>query len=156
MNSRQIHLPTRWQDGQAMVEFSLAIMVFLALLMGIFDVGRAIYMYNGVSEASRDIARRTSIYPYPGIGADNTLGSSLETLAVIDTQRGIVPGMVPLTSADFDCVDISGAPSTNNTCGSGDAQDYVRVTVKASYEPITLFGLTGPITLSSTSTVAIP
>lgn len=149
---------TRWQRGQALVEFSLSIVIFIALLMGIFDAGRAIFLYNGVSEASREIARRTSIYPYSGIGGSNYLGSSLETLAVVNTQKALVPGMAPLSTGapDFECVDIAGDTSTNNTCGSGDAQDYVRVTVRATYKPVTLFGFTGPITLSATSTVAIP
>jgi hypothetical protein len=126
--------------------------------MGIFDVGRAIFMYNGVSEAARDIARRTSVYPYSGIGGSNYLGSSLETQAVINTHKSLVPGMTPLSTGapDFECVDIAGNPSTNNTCGSGDAQDYVRVTVHATYKPVTLLGIGGPITLSATSTVAIP
>ncbi len=146
------------QRGQALVEFSLAIVIFIVMLMGIFDVGRAIFMYNGVSEASREIARRTSVYPYSGIGGSNYLGSSLETQAVIATQQKLVPAMATLStgSPDFECVDIAGVPSTNNTCGSGDAQDYVRVTVKAIYQPVTLLGIAGPITLSSTSTVAIP
>ena len=44
--------------------------------------------------------------------------------------------MAPLSTGapDFECVDIAGDPSTNNTCGSGDAQDYVRVTVRATYQ----------------------
>jgi Flp pilus assembly protein TadG len=143
--------------GQALVEFSLSITIFIVMLMGIFDLGRAIFMYNGVSEASRDIARRTSVYPYSGIGGADYLGSSLETQAVISTQEGLVPGMTPLSAGapDFECVDIDGNPSLNDTCGSGAAQDYVRVTVKATYSPITLLGITGPITLSATSTVAI-
>lgn len=158
MTSRRFLPGTPSHRGQALVEFSLAITIFIVMLMGIFDLGRAIFMYNGVSEAARDIARRTSVYPYAGLGGSNYLGSSLESQAVIATQRGLVPGMTPLSAGapDFECVDIAGNPSTNDTCGSGDAQDYVRVTVKASYEPITLLGLAGPITLSSTSTVAIP
>ena len=159
MSGRWYPRGTRVGRGQALVEFSLAIVVFLVILMGIFDLGRAIFMYNGVSEAARDIARRTAVYPYGGIGGSNYLGSSLETQSVISTQRGLVPGMVPLSagSPDFECVDIAGNPSTNNTCGSGDAQDYVRVTVKAVYSPVTpLVSLAGPITLSSTSTVAVP
>jgi Flp pilus assembly protein TadG len=44
-------------EGQALVEFSIAIIVFLLLLMAVFDFGRGIYMYNGVSEAARDVAR---------------------------------------------------------------------------------------------------
>lgn len=157
MNKPHRRRPVR--RGQALVEFSLAITVFLGMLMGVFDLGRAIFAYNGVSEAARDIARRTSVYPYSGLGGSNYLGSSLETQAVIATQRGLVPGMQPLSNGapDFECVDIAGNPSVNNTCGSGDAQDYVRVTVKAVYNPVTpLVSLIGPITLSSTSTVAVP
>jgi Flp pilus assembly protein TadG len=148
----------RIERGQALVEFSLSILIFIVMLMGIFDVGRAIFMYNGVSEAARDIARRTSVYPYSGIGGSNYLGSSLETQSVINTHKSLVPGMTPLSTGapDFECVDIAGDPSTNNTCGSGDAQDYVRVTVHGTYQPVTLLGITGPITLSATSTVAIP
>jgi Flp pilus assembly protein TadG len=158
MSTIAMELRRRLQSGQALVEFSLSILVFIVLLMGIFDAGRAIFMYNGVSEASREIARRTSVYPYSGIGGSNYLGSSLETQATMNAQRQLVPGMLPLSTGapDFECVDIAGAMSTNNTCGSGDAQDYVRVTVKATYNPVTLLGFTGPITLSSTSTVAIP
>jgi Flp pilus assembly protein TadG len=159
MNGRRLRAAGGARRGQALVEFSLAIVTFLVILMGIFDLGRAVFMYNGVSEAARDIARRTAVYPYSGIGGSNYLGSSLETQGVISTQRGLVPGLVPLSmgSPDFECVDIAGNPSTNNTCGSGDAQDYVRVTVKAVYSPVTpLVSLAGPITLSSTSTVAVP
>ena len=40
--------------GQALVEFALAITVFLLLMMAIVDFGRGIYMYNGVSQAAGD------------------------------------------------------------------------------------------------------
>lgn len=155
MTAHRRNLRERLQRGQALVEFSLSIIIFLVMLMGIFDVGRAIFMYNGVSEAAREIARRTSIYPYGGM---SVLGSSLETLAVVTTQRQLVPGMTPLVAGapDYACVDIEGNASTNDPCASGNTQDYVRVTVKASYQPITLLGITGPITLMSTSTVQIP
>jgi len=145
------------EGGQALVEFSLSILIFIVILMGIFDVGRAIYMYNGVSEAARDIARRTSIYPNPAIGlGNNYLGNSIQTRAVIDTHLAMVPGMAPVDRTNFECVDIAGDPSINDSCGSGEAQDYIRVTVHATYEPITLLGLAGPIDLSATSTVVVP
>ena len=55
------------QHGQALVEFSLAIIVFLVILMGVFDLGRGIFVYNGVSQAAREIARATAVHPYaPG------------------------------------------------------------------------------------------
>ena len=147
----------RRQHGQALVEFSLSIIIFLVLLMGIFDVGRAIFMYNGVAEASREIARRTSIYPYGGLSS-NPLGSSTQTAATIDTQVKLVPGMTrPVPGApSFECVDIEGNVITAYACASDVTQDYVRVTVQATYQPITLLGFTGPITLRSSSTVQIP
>ena len=146
--------------GQALVEFSLAITIFLVLLMGIFDMGRAIFAYNGVSEAAREIARRAAVYPYDAITAGNDdLGGSTQVRAVIDTQRSLVPGMADLApgSPDFECVDINGAPSTNSQCSTGDFKDFVKVTVTAVYQPITpLLGAFGPLTLSATSTASFP
>ena len=49
--------------GQALVEFALALPIFLMLMLAVFDLGRAIYMYNGVAEAARELARVTSVYP---------------------------------------------------------------------------------------------
>ena len=40
--------------GQALVEFALAVIPFLILLMGVIDIGRGIYTMNGTSEAARD------------------------------------------------------------------------------------------------------
>jgi Flp pilus assembly protein TadG len=155
---RGTHRGARWQRGQALVEFSLSIVIFLVMLMGIFDVGRAIFMYNGVSEAAREIARRTSVYPHGSIAGPEYLGASTQTQEAVATQRQLVPGMAVPTPGlpDFACVDIAGDASVNDPCASGDTQDYVRVTVSATYQPITLLGITGPITLQSTSTVAIP
>jgi Flp pilus assembly protein TadG len=132
--------------GQALVEFSLAIIVFLVMLMGVFDLGRGIYQYNGVSQAAREIARRTSTHTN-GVGG---FGQSSETLATIKVQRGLVPQMGP--SPTIECVDADGA-SAGTTCSSG---EYVRVTVTSSFTPISLLGLTGAFTLSSTSSVQVP
>ena len=43
--------PRLARRGQALVEFSLAIPVFLVMILGVFDLGRGIYMYNGLAEA---------------------------------------------------------------------------------------------------------
>jgi hypothetical protein len=146
--------------GQALVEFSLAIMVFLAMLMGIFDLGRAIFAYNGVSEAARDIARRAAVYPYNSLQAGTgDLGSSAQVRDTINTQLSLVPGMHDLVkgSPDFVCVDIEGNLSANPECSRGNYHDYVRVTVSADYHPITpLIGLFGPITITASSTASFP
>lgn len=152
------HLREKSRRGQALVEFSLSIIIFLVMLMGIFDLGRAIFMYNGVSEASREIARRAAVWPYQGLASTTQLGSSSYVRDTIATQKRLVPGMndVSVGGPDFECVDIAGNTSANSACGQGDFKDYVRVTVSANYQPITLLGMLGPITLKATSTVSFP
>jgi Flp pilus assembly protein TadG len=48
-----------------MVELALSLLVLLGLLLGILDLGRAIYMYNGVEQAEREIARVASVHSTP-------------------------------------------------------------------------------------------
>src|SRR6185312_16248181 len=43
--------------GQALVEFALVLPIFILLLVGIFDFGRAIYAYNTISNAAREAVR---------------------------------------------------------------------------------------------------
>ena len=140
------HVPTRRhrQGGQATVEFALSILVFLLMVIGLFDLGGGVYRYNAVSEAARDIARRTIVHT--GI----TLGQSAETLDTVAVHRRLIPGMGALV---FTCVDAAGAANGHVPCTSG---DYVRVTVSATYQPVVLLPISGPVTLSSSATMRIP
>jgi hypothetical protein len=47
----------RERHGQTLVEFALILPIFILLLVGIFDFGRAIYAYNTISNASREAVR---------------------------------------------------------------------------------------------------
>lgn len=132
------------ERGQALVEFSLSIIVFLVMLMAIFDFGRGIFIYNGVAEAAREIARATSVHP------GTELGQSPESLDTVAIQRGLVPG---IQAVALSCVDVFGTDTGESPCPSG---SYVRVTVTAVYGPVSLLGLTGPIQLASSSSVVIP
>jgi hypothetical protein len=141
-----VRLPTgrHHERGQALVEFSLGIIVFLVMLMGLVDLGRGVYMYNGVSQAAREIARVTSVHP------GSPLGASTEALGVLATQKSLIPDLGDPT---FACVDIDGS-SIAGTCQAG---QWVRVTIAASYSPVTpLVGLVGPISMQSASSIQIP
>ena len=136
------NLPVRFRRrqarsrGQSLVEFSLVIVPFVFILMGIFDLGRGIYMMNGTAEAAREIARVTSVHsgcPLNAVSCD--LGSSSETGDVVQTQRGLMPGLTIDTSSDITCVDISDVVKADNTCRWG--VDYVRVRVTSTFTPIT-------------------
>lgn len=125
-------------DGQALVEFSIGILVFITLFVGMIDLARAVFMYNGVSQAARELARETSVYPGTG-----TLGSSAETQAVLATQRNLVPG---LQAPTFECYDLAGVPQSD-TCRPG---DWVKVTTATRFQPSLPF-LTAILTLDFTS-----
>ena len=138
------HLMRSRSRGQALVEFSLTVVIFLVLLMGIFDFGRAIYMYNGVAEAAREIARVTSVHP------GSTLGNSAETAAVVDTQKGLIPN---LGNPTFACRTIDNT-AVAGTCKAPDHS--VRVTISAVYTPATpVLSFLGSITVSSSSSAKV-
>lgn len=139
--------PSRRSAGQALVEFSLAITIFLVLMMGVVDFGSAVYSYNGVSEAAREIARVASVHP----GTDPTAvttGWSTPMKNVLATQQALIPG---LANPTITCVKVDGM--TPASCASG---SYVKVTITAPYTPHTpLLGLTGTWTMQGTSSVLL-
>jgi hypothetical protein len=89
--------------GQALVEFAIAVTVFLMLVMAIVDFGRAIYQFNGVAQAAREVARVTSVHP--GSDFRTSTGLSTETQTVVGIQQGLVPA---LSAPTFECVGIDG------------------------------------------------
>jgi Flp pilus assembly protein TadG len=52
-----IRRPTGASRGQTLAEFALVIPVFLLIMMGLFDLGRAVFIYNGLTNAAREGAR---------------------------------------------------------------------------------------------------
>jgi len=132
------------EPGQALVEFSLTIPIFLLMLVAVFDVGRGIYTYNALSEAARDLARISATH----VGLP--VGTSDATVQRIAAIRGITPAM---SDPVFICTDLYGASVAAEDCTSG---DYVRVTVTAPYTPDAFLGLGGTINLTSTSSVQVP
>jgi len=47
----------RLERGQELVEFALVLILFLVVLMVIFDMGRAVYYYSAIHNAAREGAR---------------------------------------------------------------------------------------------------
>jgi Flp pilus assembly protein TadG len=145
----------RSRGGQALVEFSLVLVPFLVILMGIVDLGRGIYMNNGINEAAREIARVTAVHPCTGLPC--TLGTSTETLATVATQKGLIPGLGSGTIS-FSCVTVSDALVTDFSSGSAcDSGNYIRVRVTVAYAALTpLLSMVAPSTLSSTAHIQVP
>ncbi len=134
----------RRSRGQSLVEFAIGITVFLTILIGLIDLARAAFLYNGVSDAARELARVTSLHP-----GSPTLGSSSQTSTVLGTERKLVPG---LTVTSYSCVDLAGTAITG-LCRPG---SWVRVAVQTSFTPVLpLLSAFGPITFNTSSSAKI-
>jgi Flp pilus assembly protein TadG len=145
--------------GQALVEFSIALIPFLLLLMGIADLGRGIYMSNGVSQAAREIARTTAVHLCATSGTC-TLGNSAETADTVNTQKRLVPGLGdPASSITYTCTNILGATLASTACTGGTNYDgpvFVQVTVAVPYSALTpILSMVAPSTLSATAHIQL-
>ena len=52
------------ERGQALVEFALVLPIFVLLLVAIFDLGRAVFAYNTLTNAAREGARMAIVNQY--------------------------------------------------------------------------------------------
>lgn len=150
MIRRMRHRDADRTRGQALVEFSLVLIPFLIIMMGIFDLGRAIYMMNTTAQAAREIARVTIVHPYDTCC---DLATSTEAAAVIGTQRNLLPGFTFTAATDVTCVDILDQTISDNDCNAG---DFVKVRVRAPFSPVTpLVSMFGSHTFESYARVKL-
>lgn len=137
------------------MEFSLVLIPFLLILMGILDLGRGIYTSNGVAQAARELARATSVHTCDTSASTCVLGTSPETAAVLGTQQNLVPGLGGAgSSVSYACTTITDVVLSSTACASG---SFVRVTVSVPFSVITpLLNMVAPATFSSTTHIQIP
>jgi Flp pilus assembly protein TadG len=137
--------------GQALVEFSLGFGVFALILLSVWDCGRAIFAFNGVSEASRNVARAASTSCFEGT-TNATRCQGADVTAAQASQGGNLPGAATWF---VQCVDpFTGAPPSGRVCRVG---DYVSVRATTSFTLITpvVAQAFGDVNVSSTSQVEI-
>ncbi len=120
------------QTGQAIVEFALASLVFLMIVFGTIDFGRAIFISAELRNAAREGARYGKINPSQTSEIRNR---------VLDKSFG-----TGLTASNI-------GVSCTGACKFGDT---LTVTTAVQFTAVTqnLLGI-GPITLGSSSTVDI-
>jgi Flp pilus assembly protein TadG len=129
--------------GQAMTEFAIALPVLLMLLVGMMEVGRMIFMYTLVINASRDAVRYASAYGRSedgyrkylncaGIKSVAQQSAYIVTLSTVTIGYDTGPGGTNLGN----CTASSGEDSTMATVKKLDTGARVTVTVQANYSPI--------------------
>jgi Flp pilus assembly protein TadG len=71
----------RRHGGQSMVEFAVLAPVFFMLLLGTIDLGRAVYIYNSISDAAREGARAA-------IPFDTPLPTNAQVVGAVQSKLG--------------------------------------------------------------------
>lgn len=61
---------TRDPRGQSLVEFAIVIPIFILVLLGLFDIGRAVWNYSTVANAAREATRVAVVNQNPAAVRD--------------------------------------------------------------------------------------
>ena len=85
------------ERGQDAVEFAIILLVLFLVLVGIFDMGRAVYSYSVLFNAAREGARYGVIHPTDSAGIE----AQVRNLAV-----GLDPSALTVTSSMPDSKDV--------------------------------------------------
>jgi len=148
--------------AQAIVEFAIVLPILLAVLIGIFEVGRYVFIYSSVTNASRNASRYASAVGYEETGTylkyiycDGIKNAAIESafltrpsdLTVTITYGGAPPD----TNSKGTCDAVGG----NDTDIDVDTGDRVTVVVTANYKPVLKLIPITSRTITSTSSRTI-
>ena len=127
----------RGERGQTLVEFALILPVFILMLVGIFDFGRAVYAYNTISNASREAVRLGIV--------DQNVGSLQAEAVKAAVSLGAVHSDIDVS---FLTPDLSGSCASPIKIGC-----VVEITVHYQYNAATpiIGNLVGTIDMASTT-----
>ncbi len=123
--------------GQALVEFAFALPIFLLIVFGLIDLGRAVYVNNSLAEAARDGARYGSVQARAWDEARRT-----------NVESWVVDRLVAVPDATVTVECASANPGLGCT-----VKDIVSVSVETELDMITpIIGqILGPLSLEGRS-----
>lgn len=136
------------QHGQALVEFALVLPIFLLLMFGIFDVGRAVFAYNAITNSAREAARLAIVNQTTASiqqrAQDQSPGSAVTTCIVL-----LKPG---LTSSDCAATPVASKCAAPPVVGC-----VASVEVRTTWAAITpiVGSVIGPLSLTARSEVPV-
>jgi hypothetical protein len=147
--------------AQAMVEFMLALPILLMLLYGMIEVGRLIFIFSSVANASRQAARYGSasgeinnVTYYQDCDGIREVANESAFIIIfndinITYDRGLYPDgtQIPITGIDPD-PSVDSCPIEHDTIRNG---DRIIVQVSTTYEPIISIIPIEPIEIVSAS-----
>ena len=156
--------------GQGLVELALVLPVFLALLFGVIDGGRLVYLNSVLSQAAREGARLAAVEASWLGSSDPSCGklggpvcpanvAVLKADVLAAANRMVVPfGLIASGNLYLSCDADGSAPTGNWTgvsCTSNTTNDVVSVRIQLTFVPITPILSNFTATLSGAATMVI-
>ncbi len=138
--------------GQTMIEFALLLPVFLLLIVGFFDLGRAVFYYSSLTNAVRETARYAIVHR----DADRT-EAKLREMVLDKYAFAINPNDIIIEIGYYQEDDDLNQPPP----APGADPIFTSIAIKATYifDPVTPFidrlGVSGGIPLVAKSTMRI-
>ncbi len=143
----------RDRRGTTIVEMAIVMTVFLTLVLGMLDLGIAVFRYHLLAEASRQGARQAVVH---GKLADRlgSWGPAGFSVQADDPSHPLVAAIRPLlVSLELDQVTVQAKWLDG---GNDWVQDHrIRVAVRTTYHPVTLFLFGVDIPLHASSTMVV-
>lgn len=124
------------QKGVAAVEMAIILLPMLILCFGILEIGRALYVYNGLVKSTRGAVRYLTAQSLESPPAGETAESirlrarSLAVCGAFDCSGSVTPLVPGLTLAHVQVCDPVACPTTHNNIPTGQGTaDLVSVTI---------------------------
>ena len=133
MSSQAISARAR-QRGLAMVELAIALPLLLLLLLALGEIGRMLFQYNSLLQASRDASRFVA-----GQAWNRTLGQIELSAGMIDQARTLAVYGAPVLQAGSEPL-VSGL-STSQVSVSALGSNHVQVSISYTFQPLIGSGL---------------
>ena len=146
---KRAHVLRGREEGQALVEFALVGIALMLIIFGMIDVGRAVWNYNTLAQATREGTRYAIVH-----GADSSNPSGPESANFTPPSDDV---MVRQTIEKFGAGLNPGRLTVESEWLDGDNQRGNSVKVTSSYDYQPMFNFFGALsfTLTSSSTMEI-
>jgi Flp pilus assembly protein TadG len=137
------------ERGQSLVEFSVVGVIFFIVVFGLIDVGRAVWNYNTLAQATREGSRYAIVH---GAHSSDPSGPGSTHFTAPNTDE-MVTAEVQQYAGGLDESDLTVEAGWID--GSNEVGSRVQVTSRYVYEPLLdVLGLVS-FTMSSSSTMRI-
>lgn len=145
----------RGDGGQTTVEFALAVVLLLVIVLGLFDLGRAVWYSNALAMATREGARYAIVHGSLGapIATESSIASVVSTyLTGVSGTAETKVTWCDATTSTLPC------PSPNPSPIPNASGNFVTVTSMLNYTPLASEYFIGgglKVTLRRTTTMII-